>query len=913
MKFLTGSVTAKIIAAVIGTVMAVILASEFVGQRVSIRSSLATAERELNAAVSIRGESLERFAEDLAGDITQIATQDRTPEAIVAFATAVEADQASYPLARIVEDYVASNPHPVGQRHLLDRAGADSRYNTVHAEFHPLYRSWMETRGFYDIFLIGMDGRVLYTVFKEVDFGDDVATGSLKDSGLGTVFARARDAAAGEVVAVDFAPYAPSAGAPAAFIATQIRARGAAPDADPIGILAIQLPIDRMAGAVFSSAKNSTIVSYAVGAADGTFRTDLPDTPDNEVLSKTVSLEGFQGMTPEEVRSQVIESGQSGRKVLRTARLEDVLGMEWLLVSELDYGAATRAATETRDSLALAGLVIAGLAVVVGLVLGRSIGKPVSRLSATMTKLAAGEFETEVEGTGRKDEIGEMARAVQVFRQAGIDARKFAEDTEIANQQAKDRRLGQLKELQDGVGTVVDAVAQGDFSRRVTAQFSDPIFAGLARSLNQMLDNVERGTRGLADAIGELARGNLSARMDGQFSGTFATMQAEVNASIDRLAEVMAQFKSTASIISTKSEQMRSGSTELAQRSEDQAASLEQTSATMEQMLANVRSNAANAVRAAELAEQARSRAIAGKSVVSGAVAAMSQIEASAGKIGEIISVIESIAFQTNLLALNAAVEAARAGDAGKGFSVVASEVRALAHRSSEAARNVTDLISASSSQVIEGVKLVNGTGTALEEIVEAIDEAAKTVAGISQASQEQSSGIAQISEAVAQLDTITQQNAQLSDQSRSTATELQAHSGQLLMSVRFFSSDGSAAKTGSGGSAWQADATGAERQVQDRQGPVRHKATAAAPTRPVQPARPTAKPAASAAAASGPARGAAPRPDPVAVRTSPRTDAVRKAAATPKASEDGPAVPVQPMRRTATVAGNDSDEWATF
>jgi methyl-accepting chemotaxis protein len=236
--------------------------------------------------------------------------------------------------------------------------------------------------------------------------------------------------------------------------------------------------------------------------------------------------------------------------------------------------------------------------------------------------------------------------------------------------------------------------------------------------------------------------------------------------------------------------EVESGSSDLAHRTEQQAGSLGETAASMEEMAASVTANASNAVQASDLARQARVRAEEGREVVSDAVAAMGGIERSSERINDIISVIDGIAFQTNLLALNAAVEAARAGEAGKGFSVVASEVRTLAQRSSEAARDISALITESGGNISEGVGLVNSTGSALSGILDAIERVSTTIDDISQASKEQSQGLDGINDSLASMDEMTRRNANMAVNSADAAARLREEASQLETLVGRFRTD---------------------------------------------------------------------------------------------------------------------------
>jgi len=263
-------------------------------------------------------------------------------------------------------------------------------------------------------------------------------------------------------------------------------------------------------------------------------------------------------------------------------------------------------------------------------------------------------------------------------------------------------------------------------------------------------------------------------------SGELEMLCGGVNDLLDTISGVMTEIKAASREVSNAAAEISTSTTDLSQRTEEQAASLEQTSASMEQMAATVKKNAENAQHANDLTRTTREVADRGGAVVAEAVTAMAAIEDSSRKISDIISVIDEIARQTNLLALNAAVEAARAGEAGRGFAVVASEVRSLAQRSSQAAKDIKDLITNSSGQVQDGVQLVNRAGASLKEILDSIRQVADIVAEITNASAEQASGIDQINKALSQMDEVTQQNSALVEENAATAKTLEQQSGAM-------------------------------------------------------------------------------------------------------------------------------------
>jgi methyl-accepting chemotaxis protein len=365
-------------------------------------------------------------------------------------------------------------------------------------------------------------------------------------------------------------------------------------------------------------------------------------------------------------------------------------------------------------------------------------------LKSSLNEIVQGQNPQTIPGMNRTDEIGEMAKAVVAFRDASRDRKRLEDEASVSYQKNEQR----LREL------------EASHERSSHEQ---------VKVLHQMETGLER-----------LSAGDLTFQIKQAFAPEYEKLRADFNGAVSQLQETMKTVTGRTHGLRSGSQEITQASDDLSKRTEQQAASLEETAAALDEITATVRKTAEGAVEARKVVAIAKEAAEKSSAVVRDAVSAMGEIEASSRQIGQIIGVIDEIAFQTNLLALNAGVEAARAGEAGRGFAVVASEVRALAQRSAEAAKEIKALISASTQQVAQGVDLVGQTGAALERIATQVAQINGVVTEIAASAQEQATGLHQVNTAVNQMDQVTQQNAAMVEEATAAAHALREETDAL-------------------------------------------------------------------------------------------------------------------------------------
>lgn len=433
---------------------------------------------------------------------------------------------------------------------------------------------------------------------------------------------------------------------------------------------------------------------------------------------------------------------------------------------QLDLILAEASATSARakSNSLWASIIGAGLFLVLAILLARSIAKPLGRLNQVLQGIMNGDF-TQVAPKSRLTEISSISSAVETFRDS----------------EAKKEQL--VQELSE----VISACAEGNFSNRISTAGKTGSFAELGQGVNSIGTVAETGLGEVLSVLKALSNGDLTKRMpDGQ-RGVFKDISDAIDGLNNNLGGMVRQLAGSSELLNNTSSEIAAAADDASRRSERTAASIVETASALQTFGQTVSGTAESAQQARGIVRQAEERARATQDIAGRTNEAMQRIEASSGAIARIIEMIEDVAFQTSLLALNAGVEAARAGEAGKGFAVVASEVRALAHRSAEAAQEINDLISKSEREVADGVKLVNETGKSLEEILVMVEQVVAQVNTIAENTNEQSRGIGDVNAAVQDMDRDAQQNAAMLEETAASGQMLRNEASNLVEVISGF------------------------------------------------------------------------------------------------------------------------------
>ncbi|MAZ15071.1 MAG: hypothetical protein CL535_01855 [Ahrensia sp.] len=536
---------------------------------------------------------------------------------------------------------------------------------------------------------------------------------------------------------MDFTPYEAEDGAISAFVAQPLQHNSWGTISQK-GVIIFRLSSEKLLAAMTPKGIGDTIDEALLLTGDGGFRTGVaPQSVMNNVPSGLVSA-AKAGVTG----SQMVE--EAGHEVFYSFAPVDVFGQKYLLAIGEEESSVLASANALAWWALIATVAVVAVMSLAGYFVSSRMTRPLIALAGQMNRLTGGDTSFEIASADRGDEIGAMARALDSFRTNALEKERIEAEATV-----RDREMAEERQLRD---------------------------SEKERSAHEL----EAAVSALGTGLHALAEGDLEQRIETPFTASLDQLRLDFNNSVERLQTAMQRVGENSTAIRSASDEIRTAADDLSRRTEQQAASVEETAAAIEQVTASVKESAGRAEHAGALVSRTKTSAEKSGDVVRQAVSAMGEIEGSSRQIENIIGMIDEIAFQTNLLALNAGVEAARAGDAGKGFAVVAQEVRELAQRSANAAKEIKTLINTSSQQVKSGSDLVGEAGKALEVIVAEVQEVNANVMAIVDAVREQSTTLSEINQAVTEVDKGTQQNAAMVEQTTAASHGLASEAQSL-------------------------------------------------------------------------------------------------------------------------------------
>jgi len=678
--------------------------------------------------------------------------------------------------------FITDNSSNLGEKNNMTfNKKYDSTYMKAHKKYHQSYDKFLSSFELYDIFMVDLKGNLIYTDFKEKDYATNLHSGVYSNTGIARVFKKALTINEAELAFDDFSPYEPSYNSAASFIATPIYIEGSKK-----GVLIFQMPVDRinsimsLNGAYKEAGLGDSGETYLIGM-DYKMRNNSRFTKDikNKVVQDLGSTIGVWEIKTASTHAVVKGTNTKGSWVIDDYRGVSVLSVydtinlykqaKWVIVAEIDEEEALQPAIDLRNIVIISSIIV--LIIVLFILIffiNNTVIKPLDVFQSGLMDFFK-YLNKESEEVPRLDdsssnEIGKMAKVIN--ENISITKKNLEEDKHVIEQ----------------VVQVLGEFEQGDLSQRVTLQTLNPALSQLTTLLNQMGSNLESHINNILNVLEEYSNYNYLKKVDTSgIKEHLLKLATGINSLDSAITQMLIENKQNGLTLKSKSDDLLTNVELLNTSSTNAAASLEETAAALEEITSTIISNSDNITEMSTFANKVTDAASTGEDESNKTMSAMDEINEQVTAINDSIGVIDQIAFQTNILSLNAAVEAATAGEAGKGFAVVAQEVRSLASRSADAAREIKSIVENATVKANTGKEIANNMLHSYQNLNENIDKTINLIKDVDTASKEQQMGIEQINNAVTQLDQQTQQNAAVALKTNDIALTTQELSEKIV------------------------------------------------------------------------------------------------------------------------------------
>ena len=681
--------------------------------------------------------------------------------------------------------FITDNKEKLGEKNKLTYNGKyESTYMSAHEKYHSNFDSFLTAYELYDIFMVDLDGNVIYTDFKEKDFATNLKSGIYSNTGLASAYKKALNVSLGEIVFDDFKPYEPSYNQAASFIATPIFK-----DNQKVGVLIFQMPIGiinnimQFNGKTKEAGLGDSGEAYLVGSdykmrSNSRFYEDIK----NEHVQNLKTTVGVFEVKTESTKAS-LEKSETSEGIIQDYRDVSVIssyiplnvyGEKWTLVVEQDEEEALRNLYSSIFTLTITTLIVTIILILVSIfAVNRLIMKPLNQFSDLFHEfIELISFKRNSISNVRINSNDEFSLMIENINVVSVNFQnKFKLDTKVMGETI----------------LILDRISKGLYKYRIKSKTKDPMLNTLRNTINSMLDNLDASMNNIGTTLTSYTNDDFRTKIEipERIEGRMRDIMTGVNQLGSALAQNAKENLENGDTLEKNSEIMKNSMNHLATKANEQAASLEETAAAVEEITSISRNNGESYSKMTELGMTVKKSVTSGQNLASKTTEAMDEINSKVNAINEAITVIDQIAFQTNILSLNAAVEAATAGEAGKGFAVVAQEVRNLASRSAEAAKEIKHLVEDATTKANSGKEISDEMIKGYIELNEKITETIKIIDEVSHSSREQILGIEQINDTINMLDRVTQENANKANQITNIANSVSKLAHDLVVQAR--------------------------------------------------------------------------------------------------------------------------------